>query len=168
MPDSGLGSPYWYEWQIGLIECLKMLTDISIKSVVLQSSDFQTLDDVVVNYQDGSMTNIQVKHTDIAKSLTYSFLEQDSLLKNIAVEWSGKRKKYNIREVQLVTNKPFGPNRVNSRCSMCNFVCEVYPNLKQNKSYIGKDRYEENAIKWFKNEISQIGNDIFLCGRVFI
>lgn len=40
MSDSGIGTPYWYEWEIGIIECLKMLFDNEIKSVVLQSSEF--------------------------------------------------------------------------------------------------------------------------------
>ena len=57
---AGSGTPYWYEWEVGLLECLKMMTDSTIQSVVLQSVDFQSLDDVVVNYEDGRTVNIQV------------------------------------------------------------------------------------------------------------
>lgn len=39
---AGSGTPYWYEWEIGLLECLKMMTDISVDSVVLQSENFQS------------------------------------------------------------------------------------------------------------------------------
>ena len=34
---AGSGTPYWYEWEVGLLECLKMMTDSAIQSVVLQS-----------------------------------------------------------------------------------------------------------------------------------
>lgn len=59
MGNAGIGTPYWYEWEIGIIECLHMMTDASIESVTLQSSKFQSLDDVVINYADGSIANIQ-------------------------------------------------------------------------------------------------------------
>ena len=68
---AGSGTPYWYEWEVGLLECLKMMTDSTIQSVVLQSVDFQSLDDVVVNYEDGSMVNIQVKHSSNPTSHSY-------------------------------------------------------------------------------------------------
>ena len=45
MYNSGIGTPYWFEWEIGILECLNMLQDISIESVILQSTDFQALDD---------------------------------------------------------------------------------------------------------------------------
>ena len=76
---AGSGTPYWYEWEIGLIECLKMMSDTTVSSVVLQSEDFQSLDDVVVNYCDGSMINIQVKHSDIGENFTYSSLTSGAL-----------------------------------------------------------------------------------------
>ena len=40
MYNSGIGTPYWFEWEIGILECLNMLQDISI-----ESTDFQALDD---------------------------------------------------------------------------------------------------------------------------
>lgn len=55
MYNSGIGTPYWFEWEIGILECLNMLQDTSIESVILQSTDFQALDDVVVNYSDKSI-----------------------------------------------------------------------------------------------------------------
>ena len=73
MYNSGIGTPYWFEWEIGILECLNMLQDSSIESVVLQSTDFQALDDVVVNYIDKSILNIQVKHTDVDDNFTYIF-----------------------------------------------------------------------------------------------
>ena len=79
MYNSGIGTPYWFEWEIGILECLKMLHDTSIESVVLQSTNFQVLDDVVVNYVDKSIINIQVKHTDTDVNFTYSFLYASSV-----------------------------------------------------------------------------------------
>lgn len=57
MYNSGIGTPYWFEWEIGILECLNMLQDTSIESVILQSTDFQALDDVVVNYSDKSLSS---------------------------------------------------------------------------------------------------------------
>ena len=59
MYNSGnLVHPIRFEWEIGILECLNMLQDSSIDSVVLQSTNFQALDDVVVNYIDKSILNI--------------------------------------------------------------------------------------------------------------
>ena len=89
MYNSGIGTPYWFEWEIGILECLNMLQDTSIESVILQSTDFQALDDVVVNYSDKSILNIQVKHTDEDANFTYSFLALDTDDVVILLEQSG-------------------------------------------------------------------------------
>ncbi|RHO74705.1 hypothetical protein DW062_12315 [Clostridium sp. AF43-10] len=93
MYNSGIGTPYWFEWEIGILECLNMLQDTSIESVILQSTDFQALDDVVVNYSDKSILNIQVKHTDEDANFTYSFLASGKkpLLNELALEWKNKQ-----------------------------------------------------------------------------
>ena len=31
MYNSGIGTPYWFEWEIGILECLNMLQDTSIE-----------------------------------------------------------------------------------------------------------------------------------------
>ena len=50
---AGTGDPYWYEWSVGLLYMVKMLNpDNGIKNVVLQSQDSQSLDDVVITYED--------------------------------------------------------------------------------------------------------------------
>mgnify|MGYP003104988215 FL=1 len=95
MYNSGIGTPYWFEWEIGILECLNMLQDTSIESVILQSTDFQALDDVVVNYSDKSILNIQVKHTDEDANFTYSFLASGKkpLLNELALEWKNNKDK---------------------------------------------------------------------------
>ena len=46
---AGTGTPYWYEWSVGLLYVVKMLNpDNQIKNVVLQSDESQSLDDVVI------------------------------------------------------------------------------------------------------------------------
>lgn len=169
MVSSGIGTPYWYEWEIGILECLRLLTEKDLESVTLQSEEFQKLDDVVLKYKDGSITNIQVKHTDDNNNFTYSFLSsaEESLLRGIAEEWQNKRKEYDIRQIQLATNKKWGPHKSDGKCSMRDFVNNVFPKLKENFSYEGKDETEKNAIEWFKNELAFSESDIQDFVKVF-
>ena len=125
MGNAGIGTPYWYEWEIGIIECLHMMTDASIESVTLQSSKFQSLDDVVINYADGSIANIQVKHTDVNDSLTYSDLESDKMLKSWASEWSKVKANYKIKSLSIVTNRKWGPRTANGKCSFSHFPRKI-------------------------------------------
>lgn len=159
MSNTGIGTPYWYEWEIGLIECVKMLSNSSIESVTLQSSDFQSLDDVVVKFNDGSIINIQVKHTDDDNNMTYSFLESKEALQNWAKEWKNEKENYVIKEIRIVSNKKWGKNKSNGKCSFSTFVSNVLPQLKKQYSFISTDASENKAIKWFKNKIDIIGDD---------
>lgn len=169
MKNSGIGTPYWYEWEIGIIECLKMMFNDEIASVVLQASEFQKLDDVVVKYIDGSIVNIQVKHTDVDDNLTYSFLsaKSDSVLQGLAQEWRKEKDKCHIREIQLITNKKYGTSKSRGKCSMENFVKLVYPKLKEDCSYCGENEYEKAAIVWFKRELAFLGDDMDSFIKVF-
>ncbi|MDE6520607.1 MAG: dsDNA nuclease domain-containing protein [Ruminococcus sp.] len=152
MPDSGIGTPYWYEWKIGLIECLKMMSDLTIESVILQSSAFQSLDDVVVKYRNGNLINIQVKHTKNKNSyLDYSFLKGE--LDKWASEWFREKSTYQIEKICIVTNKPFGPNKSKGKCSISDFLSKVLPKLKRNV-LTEYDSFEKAAIDWFKKETS--------------
>ena len=154
MGNAGIGTPYWYEWEIGIIECLHMMTDASIESVTLQSSKFQSLDDVVINYADGSIANIQVKHTDVNKSLTYSVLESDEMLKSWASEWNKVKTNYKIRTLSIVTNRKWGSYATNGKCSFSCFINRVLPKLKNDLSYCGENIQEKNAIEWFRRTIN--------------
>lgn len=154
MGNAGIGTPYWYEWEIGIIECLHMMTDLSIESVTLQLSDFQSLDDVVIKYVDGSIANIQVKHTDANDTLTYSDLESDKMLKSWASEWNKVKTNYTIRSLSIVTNRKWGPKATNGKCSFSLFINQILPKLKSDLSYLGKNKQEENAIKWFRKTIN--------------
>jgi hypothetical protein len=159
---SGLGTPYWYEWEIGLLECLKMMTNNEIKSVVLQSEDFQSLDDVVVNYNDGSIINIQVKHTDTNESFTYSTLNsgEPSMLKKWATEWQKQKDSHRIREIRIVTNRPWGTHKSDGKCSFKTFVDNVIPKLQNDFSYNSKKKEEAAACEWIKKQLDFLSNDV--------
>ena len=155
MYNSGIGTPYWFEWEIGILECLKMLQDTSIESVVLQSTNFEVLDDVVVNYNDQSILNIQVKHTDANNNFTYSFFasREKSLLNELASEWKKNKDKYNFKGIQIVTNKKWGTQISEGKCSMDSFISKVFPCLQSDYSYTSSDEYEQKAIEWYKETL---------------
>lgn len=155
MHNSGIGTPYWFEWEIGILECLSMLQDSSIESVVLQSTNFQVLDDVVVNYNDKSILNIQVKHTDVDDNFTYSFLSssEKSLLNDLSSEWKNNKNDYNFRGIQIVTNKKWGTQKTDGKCSMDDFISKIFPRLQDDYNYTSADPYEQNAIEWYKKNL---------------
>ena len=155
MYNSGIGTPYWFEWEIGVLECLNMLQDTSIESVILQSTDFHALDDVVVKYSDKSILNIQVKHTDEDANFTYSFLASGKkpLLNALALEWKDNKDNYNFKGIQIVTNKKWGPQEIDGKCSMDDFISKIFPRLQDDYNYKSADPYEQNAIEWYKKNL---------------
>lgn len=160
---TGSGTPYWYEWEVGLLECLKMMTDQNVQSVVLQSVDFQSLDDVVVNYNDGSIVNIQVKHTDINENFTYSTLTNDSpsMLEKWVKEWNEAKSQHIIKEIRIVTNRKWGPSKSENKCSFKSFVNDVWPQFQKDFGYQSSVESENIAIDWFKSQIKYLGQDAF-------
>lgn len=157
MYNSGIGTPYWFEWEIGILECLNMLQDSSIESVVLQSTEFQALDDVVVNYSDKSILNIQVKHTDTDSNFTYSFFSsgEKSLLNELALEWKNNKDNYNFKGIQIVTNKKWGTQKTDGKCSMDDFISKVFPCLQDDYNYSSTNHNEQNAIEWYKKNLEK-------------
>ncbi len=76
MATLGIGDPYWYEWYVGLGHVIKMLNpDSGISCVIFQHNDYNTIDDVVVEYTDGNrQLCYQVKHqieTSSPNNLTF-------------------------------------------------------------------------------------------------
>lgn len=171
MYNSGIGTPYWFEWEIGILECLNMLQDTSIESVILQSTDFQALDDVVVNYSDKSILNIQVKHTDEDANFTYSFLASGKkpLLNELALEWKNNKDNYNFKGIQIVTNKKWGPQEIDGKCSMDDFISKVFPCLQDNYNYTSAKPNEQKAIEWYREnlEINLDSNEAACFTKIF-
>ena len=81
MPMPGAGDAYFYEWYVGLENVIKMLNpDSGIRCVVFQHDEYDTVDDVVVEFANGdTQMCYQVKHnieTAAPRSLTFgSMLE---------------------------------------------------------------------------------------------
>lgn len=160
---AGSGTPYWYEWEVGLLECLKMMSDTTIQSVTLQSVNFQSLDDVVVRYTDGSIINIQVKHSDVEENFTYSTLTSGSspMLNKWAKEWQKEKNNFNIKEIRIVTNRPWGANASDGKCSFDRFINDVFPKMQGDVNYQSIDPAEVAACTWFKTQISYLGTDAY-------
>lgn len=84
----GAGDAILYEWYVGLENVIKMLNpDSDIRCVIFQHDEYDTVDDVVVEYTDGNVQLCyQVKHnieTAENKSLTFgSMLEVSTRQKN--------------------------------------------------------------------------------------
>lgn len=158
---AGIGTPYWFEWEVGLLKCLEMLQNDNIESVILQSSNFSCLDDVVVNEKDG-ITNIQVKHSDIGTRFSYSDLlsGDNSLIKKLATEWQQKKDKFNIKKINIATNRLWGNKKADGCCSFDDFIKKVLVEWKKDAEYNPKDASQKNAIKRIKTELSFLNNDL--------
>lgn len=158
--NAGIGTPYWYEWEIGLLKCLDMLYDDDIEGVAFQSSDFQSLDDVVVFYKNKRSINIQVKHTDIDKNFTCSTLlsGEESMLQNWANDWVKNEDRSNIIEIKIISNKKFGLKASKKYCSFVDFVSIVLPNLKINYNYKFTNEKQNNTASKIKEQLSNLGD----------
>ena len=83
MSTPGIADPYFYEWYIGIKYLIEMLNpDSGIKCVVFQHEVYDTIDDVVVEYNNGNKEMCyQVKHeieTSSKHNLTFGkLLEKD-------------------------------------------------------------------------------------------
>jgi hypothetical protein len=92
-PTAGQGTPYWYEWTVGLVKVVEMMRpDSGITSVSFQEEGVKGWDDVVVRHGDGRIDYIQVKHTREGTNLTFgAFLTPDkkgeTLLGNLYQAW---------------------------------------------------------------------------------
>lgn len=91
MPMPGAGDPYFYEWYVGLENVIKMLNpDSDIRSVVFQHDEYNTIDDVVVEYTNGTVQMCyQVKHnteTAAPKSMTFGSMLESSENKKCLLE----------------------------------------------------------------------------------
>ena len=78
-PNPGIGDPYWFEWCVGLKYIIEMLNpDSRISCVIFQHKTFHTIDDVVVEYDNGTnQICYQVKHeiaTSKPNNLTFGTL----------------------------------------------------------------------------------------------
>lgn len=96
MSTPGIADPYWFEWYVGLKNIIDMINpDSGIESVVFQHETYNTIDDVVVEYQEGNkQICYQVKHeiaTSNSKNLTFGNLlekkNKKSLFSTLFTGW---------------------------------------------------------------------------------
>lgn len=125
MSTPGIADPYWYEWYVGIEQLIRMLNpDNKIDYVMFQSDVHNTIDDVVVGYNDKQEICYQVKH-EIGNqgrvNLTFSKLiesttsgngnEKVSLIRALALGW---KEAINYEEKSIVpilyTNRKLGVN----------------------------------------------------------
>ncbi|EAD0711469.1 ATP-binding protein [Listeria monocytogenes] len=125
MSTPGIADPYWYEWYVGLQQVINMINpDKYISYVIFQSKNHDTIDDVVVGYEDKLEICYQVKHEigNTGKtSLTFASLikvkmekgkkVKKSLLNELAIGWKKAKKSEEKTIVPvLFTNKQLGIN----------------------------------------------------------
>ncbi|UHA73274.1 ATP-binding protein [Paenibacillus sp. 481] len=103
-PTAGIGDPYWYEWTIGQKYVVDMLnTDNRIEYVILQATEAQGLDDVVIVYADGTSEYVQVKHTRAEDTITFGNML--SLLKSMSKAWATLKSKWMKCSPVLFSNR---------------------------------------------------------------
>ena len=122
MGTPGIGDPYWYEWYVGLKNVIDMLNpDSRIVSVTFQHGEFDTIDDVVVEFADsGSQICYQIKHeilTSKESNLTFGKLlekeeNKNSLISAIFSGWQNASKgAHSTIAPKLYTNRNIGKNK---------------------------------------------------------
>lgn len=154
MATPGIGDPYWYEWYVGIEQIIKMLNpDNNITYVMFQSDVHNTIDDVVVGYEDKEEICYQVKHEVgnqgkgnltfnkiIEKTPTRSGNEKVSLIRALAIGWKEAKDSDGKSIVPvLYTNRKLGSNRTTrtfnekeyNALPLGSFLNEILPYLKQ-------------------------------------
>jgi hypothetical protein len=151
-PSAGIANPYWYEWSVGLLYVIDMLdTDTNIKSVILQESKLQGLDDVVINYKDGKKKCIQVKHTRENNSLTFSDMirkgeKGGSYISQFAKDWKKVKNDENTDcKAILFTNREYGNKKYTKKEN--DITKYERPPLVDFWPYIKKKIKQANSLK---------------------
>ncbi|MGG2082194.1 AAA family ATPase [Lysinibacillus pakistanensis] len=148
MTTPGIGDPYWYEWYVGIEQLIKMLDpDKKIKYVMFQSEVHNTIDDVVVGYEDKKEICYQVKHEVgnkgkanltfsklIEKTTSHSGNVKVSLIRSLALGW---------KEAENIHGKSIVPVLYTNRQLGSNKTKRVYNN----------DEYNALPLGMFLNEI---------------
>ncbi|MBU3072522.1 ATP-binding protein [Clostridium estertheticum] len=165
MGDSGIGDPYWYEWYVGLKYVLIMLYPNSkISHVTLQASDVEGIDDVVIQYNDGSTMCIQVKHTRVEDSLTFSdvFSGNNSWIKKMALGWKKKIENGKRCIPVLYTNRELSGNSSPAYISIQEFWSNIKPLIKKAKRLEDILVDKRNEVSWRKclGELAVLDSDL--------
>lgn len=126
-PTAGKGTPYWYEWSVGLLRVVDMLyPDSGISSVSFQESGIKGWDDVVVRFENNNIEFTQVKHTRERNNLTFgSFVtlddQGDSLLKGLYGAWLDMGYTSATASCRVFTNREAGEKKYLDRPPLLTF-----------------------------------------------
>ncbi len=125
---AGKGTPYWYEWSVGLLKVVEMLyPESGVVSVSFQESGIKGWDDVVVRYADGRTEYIQVKHSRDGTNITFgSFLTADEdagcLLESLYKAWLEMGLSSQSASCIVFTNREAGERTYEGRPPLLKFI----------------------------------------------
>ena len=126
-PTAGQGTPYWYEWTVGLLKVVEMMRpDSGIASVSFQEKGVKGWDDVVVRHEDGRIDFIQVKHTREKTNITFgTFLTPDkngeTLLGSLFKAWLDMGLSSKSAQCIVYTNRDAGEREYLGRPPLLKF-----------------------------------------------
>ncbi|HWC58237.1 MAG TPA: ATP-binding protein, partial [Verrucomicrobiae bacterium] len=138
--SAGKGTPYWYEWSVGLLRVVEMLyPESEISSVSFQEAGIKGWDDVVVRYTNGRTEYIQVKHSREGTNITFgSFVSADTdgvcLLESLFGAWRGMKLSSATAACVVFTNREAGERVYEGRPPLLDFMAWVKRELKTKKN----------------------------------
>ncbi|MGG0475532.1 ATP-binding protein [Priestia aryabhattai] len=178
MGTPGIGDPYWYEWYVGLEQIIDMLnSDNKISYVIFQSDLHNTIDDVVVGYENKQEMCYQVKHEvgSLGKTnLTFHKLiektqrdngkPKESLINVLAKGWQAASEVEGKEIIPvLYTNRGLGINKQKRQFCNQEYMALSLPSfIEKIQIYLSKDV----SLKEIDNLIED--SDLQLQWREFI
>ena len=124
MASAGIGDPYWYEWGMGLLKAVEMLSpDSGIEAVAFQKNGIKGWDDVVVRHKSGHHDYYQVKHSTPRINLTFTDLvakgdDGTSLLGSLSSAWRDMGLQETNSSCIIITNRSAGMKAGRSKNGM--------------------------------------------------
>lgn len=165
MRTPGIADPYWFEWYVGLQYVVDMLNpDNGIECVIFQHPEYDTIDDVVVEYKDNrKQICYQIKHeisTSTKHNLTFSKLfetdpqkpSKKCLLESIMCGWN---------DATDHRTKPIMPILYTNRSMGTNHTQRNYKSKKYTAYPIGKffELLRENLSKLKDGNVPQFSDE---------
>lgn len=136
--SAGKGTPYWYEWSVGLLRVVEMLyPESKISSVSFQEVGIKGWDDVVIRYTNGRTDYIQVKHSREGNNITFgSFVNADengvSLLEELFGAWRKMHLTSATAKCVVFTNREAGERVYEGRPPLSKFMVWLKGKLENN------------------------------------
>lgn len=164
--SAGKGTPYWYEWTVGLTKVVEMLyPESDISSVSFQEAGVKGWDDVVVRYGDGRTEYIQVKHSREGVNVTFgSFLTVDEdgicLLESLYHAWRKMKLSSAFASCTVFTNRQAGSRTFGGRPPLVKFIGWLKAEIETGKGlaeFVAPDKWKDAWNEWLAK--LNAGND---------